>query len=71
MSDSPELKKHSGLFGVGHFYQGPAGVFETTCDGFVIGAAYLLSRRNLWVAVLAHGLVDTIAFSALFFGLAD
>jgi membrane protease YdiL (CAAX protease family) len=59
------------LFGFGHYYQGPAGIFTTACDGFVIGAAYLLSRRNLWVAVLTHGLVDTIGIALLFFGLAD
>lgn len=59
------------LFGFGHYYQGPAGIFTTACDGFVIGAAYLLTRRNLWVAVLAHGLVDTIGIVLLFFGLAD
>ena len=59
------------LFGIGHYYQGPAGMFETGCDGFMIGAAYLLSRRNLWVAVFAHGFIDTIAFGALFLGLAD
>ncbi|HYX52011.1 MAG TPA: CPBP family intramembrane glutamic endopeptidase [Candidatus Limnocylindrales bacterium] len=59
------------LFGFGHYYQGSAGVFRTACDGFVIGAAYLLSRRNLWVAVLAHGFIDSIVFIALFTGLAD
>ena len=61
----------SALFGVGHFYQGPAGIFTTACDGFVIGTVYLLSGRNLWVAVLTHGFIDTIAFAALFLGLAD
>jgi membrane protease YdiL (CAAX protease family) len=59
------------LFGFGHYYQGPAGIFTTGCDGFMIGAAYLLSRRNLWVAVFAHGLIDTIGIVLLFFGLAD
>ena len=59
------------LFGFGHYYQGPAGIFTTACDGFVIGAAYLLSGRNLWVAVLTHGLVDTTGITLLFFGLAD
>jgi len=59
------------LFGFGHFYQGPAGIFTTAIDGFIIGAAYLLCRRNLWVAVLAHGLIDTAGIVLLFFGLAD
>jgi membrane protease YdiL (CAAX protease family) len=59
------------LFGFGHFYHGPAGIFTTACDGFVIGAAYLLSGRNLWVAVLTHGIVDTTGIVLLFFGLSD
>ena len=59
------------LFGGGHFYQGPAGMFTTAIDGFIIGAAYLVSGRNLWVAVLAHGLIDTTGIALLFFGLAD
>lgn len=59
------------LFGFGHYYQGPAGIFTTGCDGFMIGTAYLLCRRNLWVAVFAHGFVDTIGIVLLFFGLAD
>jgi hypothetical protein len=59
------------LFGFGHYYQGPAGVFTTACDGFMIGAVYLLMKRNLWVAVFAHGLIDTIGIALLFFGIAD
>lgn len=61
----------SALFGVGHYYQGPAGMFTTACDGLALGAAYLLSGRNLWIAVLSHGLVDTIAVVLLFFGVAN
>lgn len=59
------------LFGIGHYYQGPAGMFQTACDGFVIGAAYLLSKRNLWIAVIAHGLIDTIGLGAVFLGIAN
>lgn len=59
------------LWGFGHYYQGSAGMFRTACDGFVIGAAYLLSKRNLWVAVLAHGFIDTIVFLALYTGIAN
>ena len=59
------------VFGFGHYYQGPAGVFSTALDGFMIGAAYLLSGRNFWVAILTHGLVDTFGIAILFLGLAD
>jgi membrane protease YdiL (CAAX protease family) len=59
------------VFGFGHYYQGPAGVFSTALDGFIIGAAYLLSGRNFWVAILAHGFVDTFGIAILFLGLAD
>jgi uncharacterized protein len=58
------------LFGIGHYYQGPAGVLARCCDGAVIGAAYLLCKRNLWVPVIAHGLADTVGIVTLYLGLA-
>lgn len=59
------------LFGFGHTYKGPAGVFDSTVSGLILASAYLLSGRNLWVAILAHGLSDTTAVGIIFFGLAD
>ncbi len=59
------------LFGVGHAYKGPAGMIDAGVGGFVFGAAYLLSGRNLWTAVLAHGFVDTLGIGLLYFGLAS
>lgn len=56
------------LFGYGHFYKGPAGIVDSGIAGLVLGAAYLLSRRNLWVAVLAHGFIDTFGVVVLYFG---
>ena len=55
------------LFGIGHYYKGPAGVLDSAVAGLILGAAVLLSRRNLWAAVLAHGLIDTFSVVALYF----
>jgi hypothetical protein len=59
------------LFGLGHFYKGPAGVIDSTYSGIVLGCAYLLSRRNLWAAILAHGISDTFALLVVFCGWAN
>lgn len=59
------------LFGFGHYYKGRAGVVDSTYSGLVLGSAYLLSGRNLWVAILAHGLSDTFAILVLFMGWAN
>jgi len=59
------------LFGFGHVYKGPAGIFDSAVSGLILGVAYLLSGRNLWAAILAHGLSDTIAVVIVFSGLAD
>jgi len=56
------------LFGIGHHYKGPAGMVDSGMAGFVLGAAYLLSGRNLWVCILAHGFIDSFGVVALFFG---
>ena len=59
------------LFGVGHAYKGPSGIIDSGVGGFVFGAAYLLSGRNLWTAVLAHGFVDMLGIGLLYVGLAS
>lgn len=59
------------LFGIGHYYKGPAGMIDSGFAGLVLGTAYLISGRNLWVSILAHGFIDTIGVAALYFGLAS
>jgi membrane protease YdiL (CAAX protease family) len=59
------------LFGFGHYYKGPAGVLDSTYSGLVLGCAYLLSGRNLWAAILAHGISDTFALVVVFMGWAS
>lgn len=56
------------LFGLGHVYQGTAGVITTGLNGLVFGVLYIASRRNLWVPILAHGAMDTAGFLLIFLG---
>jgi uncharacterized protein len=56
------------LFGYGHYYKGPTGILDSGVAGLILGAAYMLSGRNLWTCILAHGLIDTVGVTAVFFG---
>ena len=56
------------LFGFGHFYKGPTGVFDSTVSGLILAGAYLVTRRNLWASILGHGLSDTFAVVATYLG---
>jgi membrane protease YdiL (CAAX protease family) len=57
------------VFGLLHFYQGPSGVVMTGLSGLLLGLLFLLSGRNLWLPILTHGLLNTISFLAIYFGL--
>ncbi len=59
------------LFGFGHFYKGPEGVLDSAYSGLVLGTVFLLANRNLWAPILTHGLCDTVAVLAVFFGWAN
>jgi membrane protease YdiL (CAAX protease family) len=59
------------LFGYGHYYKGPAGIIDSGVAGVILGSALLLSRRNLWVCILAHGFIDTFAVVVTFLGWAN
>jgi membrane protease YdiL (CAAX protease family) len=59
------------LFGFAHYYKGPAGMLDSTYSGLVLGCAYLLSGRNLWAPILAHGISNTFAVFVLFMGWAN
>lgn len=56
------------LSGPGHAYQGPTGMILTGILALGFGIAYLVAGRNLWAAILTHGLYDTIGFVLLFLG---
>jgi len=56
------------IFGGAHWYQGLAGVIAITIVGALLGFAYLKAGRNLWVTIITHGIVDSVAVTAIYFG---
>jgi membrane protease YdiL (CAAX protease family) len=62
------LLASSALFGAVHVYQGLSGIIATALTGFVFGGLYLATGRNLWACVIAHGTLDTIGFTMMYFG---
>ena len=58
----------SALFGAVHLYQGPSGVLATALTGAVLAAIYMVTGRNLWGCILAHGTLDTTGFVLIYFG---
>jgi uncharacterized protein len=56
------------IFGAAHFYQGVSGVLDTFLAGLVLGLLYLHARRNLWLPILTHGVIDTVGFLLIYFG---
>jgi len=55
------------IFGLAHSYQGPVGAFGAGLVGGLIAVLYLVVKRNLWVAILTHGLYDTIGLVGVYF----
>jgi len=53
-------------FGLAHFHQGLGGILGAGFVGLVYGIFYLVSGRNLWVTIIAHGLTGTTSFILLY-----
>lgn len=62
----------SGLaFGLAHFQEGPMGIVSNGAFGLLFGAIYVVTQRNLWVTIIAHGLLNTLRFVLMFAGAAQ
>lgn len=55
------------IFGLVHYKWGAMGMVQTGFMGLALGLAYLWTRRNLWVLVLAHAYLDTMLLVPLYF----
>jgi hypothetical protein len=56
------------IFGLGHAYQGPVGMVGVALSGMIYGIGARLFGRNLWPAMIAHGLIDMLGFTLLYLG---
>ncbi len=56
------------LFGIAHLYQGPAGAVGIGIGALISGLGTLVWGRNLWPAIIAHGVLDTLGFTLLYLG---
>lgn len=56
------------LFGLVHWYQGPSGVLSSGLIGLALGVAFIRSGYRLWLPLLAHGVIDTLALGAIYSG---
>jgi uncharacterized protein len=59
------------LFALGHAYQGVTGMVSLFVVGLLLGLVYLRAPRNLWPAIAAHGIIDTISLSLIYLGFGD
>jgi membrane protease YdiL (CAAX protease family) len=56
------------IFGLGHIGQGITGQVENMIDGALLAAIFLATGCNLWSAIIAHGLTDTIDIVLMYLG---
>lgn len=56
------------VFGFCHAYQNKCGIVTTGLIGSLFAIVFLTSGRSLWVAILAHGFLDTIGLLSIYFG---
>jgi membrane protease YdiL (CAAX protease family) len=58
-------------FGLAHYAnEGPMGIVGNGAFGLLFALIYLRTGRNLWVTIIAHGLLNTLRFVLVFSGAA-
>jgi uncharacterized protein len=56
------------IFGSLHSEQGLAGALQEGLSGLLLGLMFLLTKRNLTVPIVAHGVSNTLAFVLIYLG---
>jgi CAAX protease family protein len=55
------------IFGVVHAYQGEGGMISTGVVGIILALAFYKNQQNLFVAILTHGILDTVGILLIYF----
>lgn len=58
------------FFGLAHYQEGPVGILSNGALGLLLTVVYLRTGRNLWVTIIAHGLLNSLRFVLVFSGVA-
>lgn len=58
----------STLFGWGHTEQGLSGWVQEGLSGLWLGILFLVTKRNLAVPIVAHGVSNSLAFVLIYLG---
>jgi len=56
------------LFGWGHTEQGVSGWVQEGISGFLLGVLFLVSRKNLVLPIVAHGVSNSLALTLIYLG---
>ncbi|MDM7860362.1 CPBP family intramembrane metalloprotease [Alteromonas sp. ASW11-36] len=56
------------LFGLIHFSEGAVGILSNASFGIFFGWIFVKTGRNLWIPIIAHGFLNTMRFTILYFG---
>ena len=56
------------VFGLSHVDQGITGQVENTINGLLLGTIFLATGCNMWAAIIAHGVTDTLDIGLLYLG---
>jgi membrane protease YdiL (CAAX protease family) len=57
------------IFGLAHFAECPIGILANASFGIFFGWVFVKSSRNLWITIIGHGILNTMRFIILFYGL--
>jgi membrane protease YdiL (CAAX protease family) len=69
IAETAAMLGQAALFGLAHAYLGPRGMLNAGALGLAFGIVYRLNGRNLWPLFIAHGLVDSVGITAIYFGM--